>query len=97
MDVAIGAGSDELGLQGVLAEKHEEVEVVGYTESADESVVDAFVEAEVFVVGSQAVYVVAADEYDVVDKWASASEMVDPLVLLLIDDFNIFLVVGQDS
>lgn len=52
VDVSVGAGGYQFGLEGVLAEEHKEVEVVGDAEPADEGVVCILVEAEVLVVGS---------------------------------------------
>jgi hypothetical protein len=95
--MTIGAGADEAVARSVLPENHHEVYVVRHAESAHQSVVDVLVEAHVFVVGGDAVDVVLGDEDEGVDEGASAGEMVHLFVVLLIQNLDVLLAVGEQS
>ena len=93
----VGAGADEPLAGSAFCEQLQEIDVVGQAEPPDQRVIHVLVEADVLVVGDQAVNAAPLDVDDVIDKRTSAGQVVDLLVALLIQDLHVLLAVGQNA
>lgn len=95
--MSIGAGTDEAVTGTILPEDHNVVDIVWNAESANEHMVNVLIEANVFVVGGQAVDIVMGDEDEAVYEGAPASHMVNLFIVLFVDDFHVLFSVSEKS
>lgn len=95
--MTVSAGSYQFRLEWILAKKHEEKDVVRYTEPSNKSMVSILVETEMFVIGCKTVNIGTVNENDVIDEWATTGKMIYFFILFFLQYLDISLIISQYS